>query len=446
VEPERFGYKQAVGTLEVALTFGIHPSLETIRALTGAMARPHEAFASVQVTGTNGKSSVARMTAALLRAHGVRTGCYTSPHLRSYTERIEINGIPIAEERFAEAISAALQAQLRARAAGALRADATEFELLTASALWAFREAAVEVAVLEVGMGGRWDATSVVSPAVAVITGVALDHTAQLGTTREAIARDKAHIIGPDSVPVLGPGTAGLDEIFLARAAECETQARVVREIATHSPLAEEFTTRYGVVERPGGPDGATALEVRTPAADYTGLRLRTPAYQAPNAATAIAVAEAALGRALDPVATAGALQALRLPGRFEVLARDPWLVVDGAHNPEAATVLATAIADAWPDAGHRPAIVLGVLADKDAHGIVGALAPVAERFICVTPPSTRALTAAEVAVIVEAVTGAVPAVAELGAAVRSLRASATDTVVTGSLTTVAAIDPATIA
>ncbi len=455
-----FTYADALAALSSALTFGINPSLAPITAMAEALGRPHDTFASVQVTGTNGKSSTARLTAALLRAHGMRVGLYTSPELHSYTERIEIDGVPVAEEEFAAAVAAALDvadtlaagsppasgpaaatSPVAGSATEAVASEPTEFELLTAAALWLFRERAVDVAVLEVGMGGRWDATSVVSPAVAVITGVGLDHAAHLGPTREAIAADKAHIIRAASAPVLGPGTAGVEAPLLARAEATRTHARAVRVEGEPTPVAEELTTRYRVLTRPSAPDGATVLEVAGAHARYADLAVCAPAYQVPNVATAVATAEALLGRALDPALAREAIAAVRFPGRFEVVARDPWVVVDGAHNPEAAAVLADAVRDAWPDPAARPVVALGVLADKDADGIVAALAPVAAGFVCVAPDSPRALSAAELATVAERVTGTVPQTAEsVRAAIAAQRAAdaAAGVLVTGSIRTAA--------
>jgi len=435
-----FGYEQAARALSAALTFGIHPSLDGIRALSEALGRPDDAFASVQVTGTNGKTSVTRMTAALLTVHGMRTGAFMSPDLGRYTQRFEFAGSPVADEDFARAIAAALEAVEIARSTQGYDQPVTEFELLTAAALWLFREISVDYAVLEVGMGGRWDATSVVGPAVAVITGVGLDHTAHLGSTREAIAADKSHIIKPAAAPVLGPGTAGVEQVFLERAESQGTHARVVREFGQPTPIAEELTVRYRVLQHPMSPDGHTRIAVRGAHAEYGVVDVAAPAYQAPNVATAIAAAEAALGRALDPALVAQALAAVALPGRFEVLSREPWVVVDGAHNPEATAVLADAIDDAWSNAATRPTIVLGVLADKDAAGIVSPLAPVAGRFVCVEAPSPRALTATELAAVVAGVTDVASSTGELAAAVASERDAGRDVVVTGSLTTVGAV------
>ena len=185
-------------------------------ALCSALGNPQDAFESVQITGTNGKSSTARVTAALLQAEEVATGLYTSPELERYPERIEIGGEVVSDGDFALALGAALAAARALRGDDAVGTEGgfTEFELLTAAALWLFRERGVEVAVLEVGLGGRWDATSVVSPSVAAITGVGLDHTAILGDTLEAIAAEKAAIIrtgyGADAGTGNGRRRAGL--------------------------------------------------------------------------------------------------------------------------------------------------------------------------------------------------------------------------------------------
>lgn len=428
-----FTYADALAALSAALTFGINPSLGPITSMAENLGRPQDTFASVQVTGTNGKSSTARLVAAIASAHGMRTGLYTSPELHSYTERIEVDGTPVSEEEFAAGVAAALDSAARAEV------EPTEFELLTAAALWLFRDRAVDVAVLEVGMGGRWDATSVVSPAVAVVTGVGLDHTAHLGSTREAIAADKAHIIKPASAPVLGPGTFGVEQVLLARADAMDTHPRAVRALGEPSPVIESLTVRYEMLATPGTPDGLTAVNVTGVHAAYPALKVRGPAYQASNVATAVAAAEALLGRELDPALTRGAVREARFRGRFEVVARDPWVVLDGAHNPAAARVLADAIADAWPRPAPRPTVVLGVLADKDAAGMVEALGPVAADFVCVAPRSERALPAAELAAIVERVTHTAPRTAtSVAAGVRIARSGASGVVVTGSIRTVA--------
>lgn len=395
-------YAEAIAALEGALTFGVNPSLEGIRALTDAMGRPQDAVRFVQVTGTNGKTSVARMIAALLHAHGARTLTYTSPHLESYTERIEIDGVPVDEGTFAAALEAALVAT------NAVGSELTEFELLTAAALWLARERGCDWAVLEVGMGGRWDATSVVDPAVAVVTGVALDHTDRLGETVEAIAFDKAHVIKPGSVAVLGPGTRPVRETFLERA--LGVGAPVVE---VHGPGTAPPAWSYEIDEPPQGPGGTTRLTVHGLLGSFGHLEVRAPSYQAANVATAVAATAAALGHPLDPRSARGALVHMRFPGRFELARVEPPVVLDGAHNPQAASLLAGAIVEAWPDPAARPLALVGILADKDAEGIVRALAPLVSGFVCTAPDSPRAMPATELASLVETISGAAcPAIA----------------------------------
>lgn len=427
-------YAQAVRALEHVLKFGIHPSLDGIRALTDELRRPQDAYVSVQVTGTNGKSSTTRLVAALLGTTGMRTATYTSPHLESYTERIQIGGKPVSEQEFALACVAAFEA---ARAAGKCAEAFTEFELLTAGALWLLREMDVDVACLEVGMGGRWDATSVVQPRVSVITGVGLDHTDRLGDTVQEIAADKAQIIKPGSIAVLGPGTRDVDSIFEQRARE--VGAPVVRVVETGSAGVESADVRYTVRSRPTAPGGLLVLDVTTPHGTYERLELPTPSYQAANVATAIAAAEALRGASLDSDAVRAALDAMTFPGRFELLASDPPLVLDGAHNPQAAAALAASIAEAWPDPDRRPWCLIGVLADKDADGMIAALAPVVGGFVATQPVSPRALDAGTLAAKIQRVTGTWPAVSPaLGPAIPCAMAQGGDAglIITGSLYT----------
>lgn len=432
---EGFGYNEAARALGEALTFGVNPSLDAIIAMCEELDRPQDAFTAIQVTGTNGKSSVTRLVGAILEAHGVNTATYTSPHLRSYTERVACGGVPVSEAMFATAVREAIDA------AGRAGVTATEFELLTAAALWLFRECGVEVAVLEVGMGGRWDATSVVEPAVAVITGVALDHTEHLGGTREEIAADKAHIIKSGSVSILGPGTIGVERILGKRIAEVGAPTmRVVRTAMQASPVGEPETARLVVTRNPDAPDATSSVDVRGFKANYSGIEVRGPAYQGANVATAVAAAEAFLDRALDLEVLRGAVAGVRFPGRFEVLRRDPWLVADVAHNADGAAMLAKAIATAWPDPDVRPTVVLGVLDDKDAAGIVFALAPVVSGFVAVAPDSPRAIPVADLAKIIEHVTEEPAGLAEsVEAGIETALAdNPVGAIVTGSVRTVA--------
>jgi dihydrofolate synthase/folylpolyglutamate synthase len=420
----------------------MNPSLAPITELCEALSRPQDAFSVVQVTGTNGKTSTARMVAGLLRSHGLSVGLYTSPELERYPERIEVNHNAASDGEFAQAVGVAIDTAtaLWGECEPGVPAGVTEFELLTAAALWRFREAGVDAAVLEVGMGGRWDATSVVGPAVAVITGVGLDHTHILGDTREAIAAEKAAIIKPGSVPVLGPGTAGVEEVFLARVSGLSAHPRAVRESEQPSPVGEELTVRFKVLQHPETPYGGTRLDVDGTYREYRDLALAAPAYQAGNVATAIAAVEAFLGCALDQDRVQAALDELSLPGRFEPVRRAPAIVVDGSHNPQAAAVLAEAIADAWPGPRPRPLILLGVLADKDAAGIVAALAPVAGAFAVATPDSVRALQATRLGEVVYELTGQRPlvcgSVAQAAVELASAPVASAGLVITGSLST----------
>ena len=430
-----FTYRHAIAAIDSAAKFGIHPSLDTITAMTRALGEPQKAYTCVQVTGTNGKSSTSRMIAALLSAEGQESvGLYTSPELLSYTERIEIDGRAVSEEEFATGIEAAV---LAAKTAGV---QPTEFELLTAAALWLYREKGVGIAVLEAGMGGKWDATSVVVPDVSVITGVGLDHMEFLGPTLEAIATDKSHIIKDRSRTVLGPGTRGLEEIFVERAKIMGGDCVAVRPIGTTTPCPESSTARFAITKRPDSPKGCTTVKVEGVMASYGEITILAPAYQAANVATAITAAEVLRQRALDRLAVASALGATSVPGRFQCVAKDPHVIIDGAHNPQAAVVLADSMRDAWPDPENRPVVVLGVLADKDAKGIVSALARVACGFVCVTPDSPRALDAEALAGTVHRLTGMKPRIADSVASALDLMHAEgkRDIVVTGSLRTVA--------
>jgi dihydrofolate synthase/folylpolyglutamate synthase len=365
------------------------------------------------------------MTKALLCAHAEDAAAYTSPHLESYTERLEWCDGPVSEAGFARALGAALEV---ADAKGTDRF--TEFELVTAAALWAMRERGIAWACLEVGMGGRWDATSVVSPAVSVITGVALDHTDRLGQTRREIAEDKAHIIREGSVAVLGPGCGGVEDVFETRAAELGVPVVRVGYEGTGADVV------FRVNERPDGPGGVTSLTVSSAEGARLDLDIQAPSYQATNAAVAVAAAEVVLAGALDPD-VAGAIQAERFPGRFELASSRPPVVLDGAHNPQAAQALASAIEESFR--GRPPIVVLGVMADKDVDGITAALAGHAARFVCTQSVSERALDAGELALVVGGHTDVPvevrPLVEDaLGSAIDEAVRTETGVVVTGSL------------
>ncbi|MDR0888380.1 MAG: bifunctional folylpolyglutamate synthase/dihydrofolate synthase [Coriobacteriales bacterium] len=391
-------YEQALYILHDALKFGIDPSLDGIRALMREMGDPYKTYDCIQIAGTNGKSSTARYTASLLRAQGLNVGLYTSPELVYYEERMEINGRVVSRAEFAESILAAKEAADAIVLAGYVDA-VTEFELLTTAALWLFSQKRIDVAVLEVGMGGRWDATSVVTPAVATICGVGLDHTAILGDTLEEIAAEKAAIIKPGCEVVLGPGTKPVEAVFLQ---QCE-------DVGVESPI---YTKPYEL--------------------DNT----RIPSYQAENIATAISTAQAYVGYDIDATSARVAIDATVTPGRFETICEDPLLLIDAAHNPQSAEHLASALAARFGST--VPAtLLLAILKDKDADGIIDALAPLFSDIVATETASPRAREANDLANMIEHHTGK-PVVAVYDSVESALAASAangTPVVATGSIT-----------
>ncbi|NTU89223.1 MAG: bifunctional folylpolyglutamate synthase/dihydrofolate synthase [Actinobacteria bacterium] len=394
-------YEQALGILSRALVFGIDPSLDGIRALAEKLGNPQKGFVSLQVAGTNGKSSVSRMLAALLREEGMHVGLYTSPELVEYPERFEIDGEVISHAKFAEIVHVAAEA-----ADDLSPMTVTEFELLTAAALYLFGQEQIDFAVFEVGMGGKWDATSIVDSAVATITGIGLDHKGILGDTELEIAGEKAAIIKPASSVVLGPGTAATQEVFLQRAEECATHPRVVFEKGSDlfPSVPAELSVTYSVKKTAP----ALVMDVEGCHARYEDVTMVAPPYQIPNIATAIAAAESALGRALNPEAVRRVFAKVVIPGRFETLRSDPLLIIDAAHNPQGASVLAEAIANRFTGV-EKPTLLLAVLKDKDAAGIIKALKDAVAKIVVTKTESPRAMSTEDLAGLVYALTGTHP-------------------------------------
>ena len=361
-------YAEAVARL-TALRGGEHagmrPGLERITALLEALGHPERRYRLVQVGGTNGKGSVAAMLAAILKAAGRRVGLYTSPHLVSFRERIRVNGAAIAEDSLADGVEAL----------GTLvaRLDATMFEATTALALDHFAREAVDTAVLEVGLGGRLDATTVGAPVVTVIARVDLDHEAWLGGTLAEIAAEKAAIIR--------------DGIALAAAQAPEVAAVLVRRaLETGVPLQLAGRELAVTVERRGL--GGQWIACAGPGWSLSGLRVAMlGSFQPENALLAVAAAHA-LG--VGEAAIRDGLDRARWPGRFQVAPRGAgWLVLDGAHNPGAARALAESLAMFFP--GAPVTLVLGVSRDKDARAMLAALAPAARRVILTAAATPRA-------------------------------------------------------
>ncbi len=363
----------------------MEPSLDRMRALVDLLGDPQNASPAVHITGTNGKTSTARMIDALLRAFGLRTGRYTSPHLESVTERICLDGEPLEPERFASVYDeVAPYAEL---------VDAAEehplsfFELLTGMAFAAFADAPVDAAIVEVGLGGRWDATNVVDAPVAVVTSVGLDHMAYLGDTVGQIAAEKAGIVKPGAFAILAQQPVEAAEQVLRRCAE--VGATVAREGLELGVLSRQVAV------------GGQLVTLRGLAGDYPDVLLPLyGAHQAGNAACALAAVEAFLGRdePLDLDTVREAFAAVRSPGRLEPVRSGPTVLLDGAHNPAAATALVATLGESF--SFRRLVGVVAVLADKDAAGLLGALEPVLDHVVVTQSSSPRAMPADRLAAI----------------------------------------------
>lgn len=410
-------YDEALEQLHSALRFGICPMLETVEDMLAELGDPDLRYDCVQIAGTNGKTSTSRFTAAILAGEGLSVALYTSPELVSYTERMEVGGHPVSEAAFAHAIAAAAEAGRRVNAsraaAGERPYDITEFDTLTVAAAVIFAEAGVDVAVLECGMGGRWDATSAMKSIRSVaVTGIGLDHTRILGDTLEAIAGEKAAIIKPGRACVLGVGCAtptSVEDVFLEQCHAAGVTPTLVRALdrvdvagEMHPGIAREHAglpqASFGVTKRPHRLGAPLELSVNTPRSLYAELACLKPDYQAANVACAVALAEAHLGRALAQDALFESLVTCPTPGRFQLLRPEPPVLIDACHNPQSVEAFLAAVAAVEPDVARRPHLLCAVLADKDVAGIVRLLAP-AFPSVCVTQTaSPRALAVHELA------------------------------------------------
>ncbi|HEY4396610.1 MAG TPA: folylpolyglutamate synthase/dihydrofolate synthase family protein [Acidimicrobiia bacterium] len=398
------------------------PTLARIEALVGLLGSPEESYPVIHLTGTNGKTSVARMTSALLGASGLSVGTYTSPHLEEVNERIVWNGEPVDDATLAQLLSRIADVEDH------LPDRPSYFEILTAAALAWFSDVAVDVAVIEVGVGGTWDATNVVDGRVAVITNISVDHVEYLGPTREGIAADKAGIVKPGSTLVLGETDPELAELFLDRGAE-----RVLKR-------SVDFGVSGNRVAHAG-----RVVDLFTPDARYAGVYLPLHgAYQADNAAAALAAADSFLARPLPEDVVTEAFAAVRSPGRLEVLGHAPLILLDGAHNVAGAETLRAALTEEFPPSPRT--LVIGLLREKEPHEMLDALdAKHAARLLCCRPPSPRALDPESVAAA-GADVGVDPSrietfdtVDDAVARARAVTAEDAQVVVTGSLYTVGA-------
>lgn len=373
----------------------IAPSLARITALTDLLGQPQTTYPVIHVTGTNGKTSTARMIESLLRAFGLRTGLFTSPHLSDARERICLEGEPIDEQRLLDTW-VEIEPYVGVVDANSL-ADGgvplSYFEILTALAFAAFADAPVDVGVVEVGLGGTWDSTNVAQGAVAVIGPIGLDHREYLGETLADVAENKAGIIEPESVAVVAAQELEAAEVVLRRAVE--VGATVARE-----------GLEFGVVAR-GVAVGGQVLSLRGLSGQYDDVFLPLfGEHQAHNAAVALAAVEVFLGGmgVLDADIVREGFAAVTSPGRLEVVRRSPTILVDAAHNPHGATALAQAIVDSF-DFTSLVGLV-GVLQEKDAMGILMALEPCLDRIVVTQPSSPRAMPADDLARLAEDVFG----------------------------------------
>jgi dihydrofolate synthase/folylpolyglutamate synthase len=408
------------------------PRLGPTRRVVELLGDPQRAYPIIHITGTNGKTSTSRITESILRAYGLRTGLLTSPHLVRVNERIVIDGEPITNEAFVTNYRD-VQPYLEivdAELIGAGELPLTFFEAFTALAFASFADAPVDVAVIEVGMGGEWDSTNVGDGQVAVFTPISLDHMSRLGNTVAEIARTKSGIIKPAAAVVTATQPpAALTE--LQRAAELTEST-----IAVQGTAFELVSNTVAV--------GGQVITVRGIAETYRDLFLPLFGdHQAQNAAVAIVAVESFLGGGSQPLVgdvLAEGIATASSPGRMQVIGVEPTVIIDAAHNPDGALALAKGVATYFTF--DEVAVVLGVLGDKDAGGIIGALATFATRFVVTSSSSDRAVPAEELRELVLDATGsdAVTSFDSPADAIADARAWAEEAprrgvVVTGSIT-----------
>jgi dihydrofolate synthase / folylpolyglutamate synthase len=366
----------------------INPSLDRIRALVTLLGDPQRSFPVIHVTGTNGKTSTSRMTEALLRARGLRTGLFTSPHLSSVRERICVDGEPLDAERFVAAYE-----EIRPyldMVDAAHEVPLSFFEVLVGMAFSIFADAPVDVCVLEVGMGGTWDNTNVADGAVAVVTPISVDHAQYLGNTVAEIAADKAGIIKPGAVAVLAQQPPAAAEALLRRAAE--VGASVAREGLEFGVISRELAV------------GGQQVSLRGLLGDYEDLYLPLFGdYQAANLACALAAVEAFARTpgsgadeqpaALDNAIVRRAVATMTSPGRLEIVRRSPIVIVDAAHNPAGMAASVAALTEAFTFT--ELIAILAISEDKDVPGILDELEPVVTHLVATANSSPRSMPAA---------------------------------------------------
>ncbi len=351
------------------------PSLDVIERLCSAMGDPQHAAPVIHVTGTNGKGSTAQMMTRLLMASGLRVGTYTSPHLERVNERLAIDGAAISDDAFGEQVGAVAELEIVAGVRPGY------FDTCTAAAFRWFADEAIDVAVVEVGLLGRWDATNVVDATVAVITNIGLDHTEFAGPTRAHIAREKSGIVKSGSALVTGENDDEMLDVF--------------RESSPSSMLVREVDFGVGSNELALG---GRFVELRTPTTIYPDVLVPLHGHhQAVNAAVALTAVETFFARPLEESIVAEGFAGVEMPGRFEILDHQPLVIVDGAHNPAGADVCASVFFQDFDPAGRR-VLVVGCLRGRDPDEMLAALrADEFDLVVCCTAPSPRGRPAGEV-------------------------------------------------
>lgn len=346
-----------------------------MQALLARLGNPQDKLRYVHVAGTNGKGSVCVMSASILSAAGYKTGLYTSPYINRFHERVQIDGVPIGDAALSE-LTRRVQQE-----ADQMEDHPTEFELITALGFLYFAQENCDIVVLEVGLGGRLDATNVIpAPDAAVITPISLDHIRELGDTVEKIAAEKAGVIKPGCRVVSSPQVGGVEAVLRAACEEWDTPITFI-DPADITLLDQRIEgTRFTY-------KGGEALSISL-----------LGAYQPQNAAVVLEVMDALRGRGwqIPQSAVQKGLAQARWPARFEILRREPWFIVDGGHNPQCVDALLDNLNIYFP--GQKVTFITGVMADKDFEAMFGKIIPVARRIFTVTPDNPRALPAAELA------------------------------------------------
>lgn len=376
--------------LERGVEWDFEPTLDRIAALLDLLGSPQRAYPVIHIAGTNGKTSTARLTEALLKERNLRVGRFTSPHLVSMRERITVDGEPLSEERFAQVYEEIIPYVELADTQGR---RIQFFELLTAMAFAAFADTPVDVAVIETGMGGSWDATNVADGTVCVITPISLDHTDRLGPDIPSIAGEKAGIIKPGATAILAQQELAAAEVLMRRSAE--VGAVVAREGLEFGVMSREVAI------------GGQLLTLRGLKGVYDEVYLPLyGAHQAGNAACALAAVEALTGGddPLDADLVRQAFAQASSPGRMEVVRRTPTVVIDAAHNPGGMQVTLEGLHEAFDFA--KVIGVIAVMRDKDVEGLLELLEPIVDEIIVTRNSSPRSLTADELAALAEPIFG----------------------------------------